>query len=264
MNYLLRNKHDKKQSKNSTFFILLLFIFLLLVSIFFGDSVSKIFISAGHNLWSGSRKSSQLFQDIFSGIFNKVELSERVREYEIKEIEWSIKDVQFSNLQNKIKDYEAVFGLIDDKDKYIISGVLSIPPYSPFDYIIIDRGESSGVRKEKKVYSRTGFLLGEVSDTYSNYSKVKLFSQSNNKILVKFGTSTPLYEAIGRGGGEFSTVVPKDSNIKEKDAVLFPGISGDIIGFVSKIDNDNAKVFDEVFFQYPLPLSLIDFVIIEK
>src|SRR4030067_2307241 len=65
-----------------------------------------------------------------------------------------------------------------DKKSYILGSIISKPPRSPHDMIIVDAGSSVGVGQGMKVIAHSNVLIGYVVDVFPNSSKVKLLSFS--------------------------------------------------------------------------------------
>src|SRR3989344_3591740 len=66
----------------------------------------------------------------------------------------------------------------------IIAAVSTRPPYSPYDTFVIDAGRRDGVISGDFVLVGDHLIIGEISEVFSNFSKVKAFSSPGEKIKV--------------------------------------------------------------------------------
>lgn len=262
MNYLLKSREKKDSVRKSISVAVIITVILILFSLIFRNITSRILFAIGDPLWNGNNFISKLIRSSFEGFFNSVELSNRIMTYEVKEAEWNVKDQEISVLQNRISEMENIMNRASTS-KVVIAGVLKIPPAIPFDTLLIDAGSKNGIAFGQKVYASQAFLMGEISETFPDTAKVKLYSTSGEKFQVRLGASSTTYEAVGRGGGEFSVSAPRDAKIKVGDLALFPGLGGDTAGVVAYVEEDPAKIFEEVYVRFPIPFSLLDTVFIK-
>lgn len=148
----------------------------------------------------------------------------------------------------------------------LFARVLTLPPQSIYDTLIIDTGSIQGISVGKKVFAGNNILLGEVVEVYEKTSKVKLFSSPDEKYEVIIGTASSSVRAtgIGRGNGMFEALVPREAKVTVGDIVTVPQISATVYGKVSFIITDPARAFDSVLFQSSIPLQSLRRVYVEK
>lgn len=148
----------------------------------------------------------------------------------------------------------------------LLGHVLTLPPQSFYDTLIIDMGSQQGVHVGKKVYAGNQILLGEVVEVNARTSKIKLFSSPNQKydVIIGVASSTVRATATGRGGGMFEALVPRESRVEVGNMVTVPELSTVEYGKVVHILTDPARAFDSVLFQSPIPLQSLRRVYVEK
>jgi rod shape-determining protein MreC len=144
--------------------------------------------------------------------------------------------------------------------RMILATVLSRPPFSPYDSLIIDTGTDIGVAVGDMVYASTDVLLGDISDVYAHTAKVNLFSSPGRKFPVLVGPSALQIEAEGRGGGNFRVVLPVEVGVEKGDPVRFAQSKSNIVGVIEEIEIDSADSLQEILFKMPLSLSEISYV----
>jgi cell shape-determining protein MreC len=160
-------------------------------------------------------------------------------------------NVIIAELQKENAELKAFNGRKDQKDT-IVAYILKKPPFTAYDSLILDVGLRDGVRVGDKVYAPASILVGYVDQVSNSTSKVKLYSSYGEKYEVLIGEKNIQVTAMGRGGGLFETVIPRDIKIKEGDTVTIPDISNAVFGLVGKIIADPARAFSTVIFSQPI------------
>ncbi len=138
------------------------------------------------------------------------------------------------------------------ENKMILGYILKKPPFTAYDSFILDIGSKDGVENGDKVYSTGNILIGEIAENNFNTSKVKLYSSYGEKYDIFITEKNIQAIAIGRGGGSFEAVVPRDLNIVEGDIVSIPDISNSVFGTVGRVIADPARAFATIIFSQPI------------
>lgn len=154
--------------------------------------------------------------------------------------------------QEMIKKENEKLNLILNRNKngdIILGYVISWPPSSPYDTLIIDIGSKQGVEKKDRVFFND-LVIGEIYDVFDNTSLVYLFSTNGSKLNVLLSGKTPVV-AEGIGGGNFIIKVPKDVVVNNGDKILLPGSLLNPIGFVEYVEAKSSDASQNVFFKSP-------------
>ena len=149
-------------------------------------------------------------------------------------------------------------------DGDVISTVLIRPPQSPYDVIVIDRGQDIGIAEGDQVYVWEGFPIGEVVTVYKNRSIVKLLSAPGNKVEVYIGTSTTAVVAEGKGGGNFFLKLPKVSDIKNGDLVARNFLPPEVFSTIESVDSNDGEAYTYAYFKLPINLNNLVYVLVKK
>ena len=114
--------------------------------------------------------------------------------------------------------------------------------------------------------------IGRVSVVYPFSSKVTLFSSPGEKTEVVIegkparlndisrSGGNVFTELIGRGGGNFETILPRDFILNKGDTVTLPGIVPYVIGVVETTISDPRDAFTKVLLTIPLNIFELKFV----
>lgn len=120
-------------------------------------------------------------------------------------------------------------------DERVSAAVISRPSFTPYDSLLIDKGARDGIHEGALVLAHENRAIGYVKKTYDSLSHVALFTTAGVESLVYLPSSRILAQARGMGGGTIRISVPQGMRIQEGDVVVYPTISRQSIGTISKI-----------------------------
>ncbi len=171
-------------------------------------------------------------------------------------------------------DLKEILGRKNEGTPLIIAAILEKPNQSPYDTIVIDIGSDSGLMVGKNVFALGSIPIGRVAEVYPRMSKVILFTNSGEKtevIISSKPASTDVSqggnvfaELIGRGGGNFEMVLPRDMILLKDDQVVLPGITPYVVGIVKTIISDEREAFQKALLVAPVNIQSLKFVEVEK
>jgi cell shape-determining protein MreC len=142
--------------------------------------------------------------------------------------------------------------------------VLSRPPHTPYDSLIIDMGEDHGLAPGDLVYADMNYLLGHVETVHLSSSVVELFSSPGEKIEVLLGSSTTPVIAEGRGSGNFFIKVPRNIEVKEGDPIIVPSLRSLVLGTAEKVDSGEGEAYAYIYFKLAVNLNSLRYVQVKK
>jgi len=163
-------------------------------------------------------------------------------------------------LQTENEKLKELLNLKDAKIKTILVRVLTKPNLSLYDTILVDLPEAAAAAGGEKVIVPPNILLGEVVEVAGRVAKVKLYStpaEKTNAILA----SSPVV-LVGRGGGNFKIILPREKTVSLGDVVTFP--PNFLIGKVSKIEADPRLPEQTIYVSSPVNIFNLEFVEIIK
>jgi len=152
---------------------------------------------------------------------------------------------------------------LEEERMGILAGVLSTPPRSLYDTIVIDAGSRNGVSVGMLVYANSDMPVGVVARVGAVSSVVELLSSPGRHVEVVVGASGEIRaSAEGLGGGNFVIRIPRDISISVGDPVSLPTLSGACIGYVSVVDAVPTDSFQTIRFSFETSLQDLRFVMI--
>ncbi len=262
MSYLLKSK-PKQENKTKFFVIVVVFALLSLSNFFFSGALKTVSHAIAKPVWAFSGYASKPFGSItdFFRFKNSLITRNTVLEEEVNSLK--LKEIDYDLLLKENEDLRSQLGIVNNSFK-ISSKVLSKPPRSPYDTLVIDSGSSAGVAPGNRVYLSDGVVIGFVTNVTPSTSLVKLFSTGDNTqeaVVSRTGTS---FNLVGNGGANFKLEVPKDTDIVWGDTFLYPSNSAAIIGNVYYIDQNSQSSFKTIHIRIPGNVFSSQWVFVEK
>ncbi len=283
MNYLL----DKKTRRNKFFKYILFFVALLVLiyfrsGIFYGLSYVSSFIFRpvlvlGNNIGEKLSNSGSYFYSKNSLLLENENLKSKLNEQEVRISNYN--SILAENL--KIKE---ILGRLptgqagkNEKVNMILAGILSKPNQSPYDTLVIDIGVREGILLGQKVFALGNVPIGRIAEIFPSSSKVILYSSPGEKTEIVIGGRPTLnafgiadaggdtfMQIIGRGGGNFEMVLPRDFILEKGTEAVLPGITPHVVGIVQMIISDPRDSFQKALLVSPVNIQELKFVEVER
>lgn len=167
-----------------------------------------------------------------------------------------------SALQVENAQLKELLGRSSATPNSILATVLVRPPKSPYDTIIVDRGERDGIRMGMIAYGAPEYAIGRVTEAKERTALITLFSSSNQKetVLIGNGASSTPALAEGRGGGNFYIKLPRNVEVNVGDAITWPDSELILLGTIEKIDADIGGTYADIYFKSPIDIHTLRYV----
>jgi len=262
MSYLLDKKIKRKKFFNITLSVVVLIIlFYFRAGIFNGFSgVSQVLfrpiLIVGQNI-------GEKFKSVGSHFLSKNYLYNQNQKLQTQ--------VDFNNARNSNYDsvvvenvsLKEILNRKDQKANITLATILSKPNQSIYDTLLIDVGAQQGIKEGGIVFALGNVPIGRVSLIYDNSSKVTLFSSSGEKTQVVVSGRDIFLELIGRGGGNFEMILPRDFTLQKGDQVVMPGIYPYVLAEVVTIISDLRDPVKKVLLTSMVNIQELKFVEVE-
>src|ERR1035437_9708272 len=251
MSYLL----DKK-IKNKKIFKIAFGVIFLIILFFFRAGIFNGFSKISHKIFrpvliTGNNLGDK-FKSFGAYFVSKSYLYEQNQKLQAQ--------VDFNNARNS--NYDSVVAgnisikeILNRKDlkvPMVLSAILNKPNRSIYDTLVIDVGAKEGIKTGNTVFALGNVPIGQVDIVYDNSSKVILFSNagettqavisSKNLPVLPTGQAVGrqdvFMELVGRGGGNFEMIMPKDLTMQKGDQVVMPGISPYVLAIAQTVISD--------------------------
>ena len=273
MNYLQDRKTKKKEFSRVIFFVIpILILFYFRMNIFHGlayvsSAIFRPVVILGNSVKDRLGDIYYFFTSKNSLIMENKDLGTKLRESEARLSNYNV--ILDENL--KLKE---ILGRKREETPMILATILAKPNQSVYDTLVIDAGEGQGLQRGNMVFAFGDVPIGRVREVYKFSSKVVLFSSSGEKtdVIISLSHNTPSgivedpttkdvsMEIVGRGGGNFEMILPRDFFLKNGDQAVLPGIMPYVVGIVETIISDPRDSFQKALLVSPVNIQELKFV----
>jgi len=144
----------------------------------------------------------------------------------------------------------------------IIASVLTHPPQTPHDILVIDSGSNDLIVPGQRVLLPDGPILGTVSEVFPRSAKVKLFSTVGEETNAALERGNIPVVLIGAGGGNFRISLPRDVEVKIGDRILSSDISSYLLAIVEDVSAAPTDSLQSVLVRSPVNVFTLRFVFV--
>ena len=172
-------------------------------------------------------------------------------------------EARMTNYDSFVADASAlreVLGRKNEKVSMVLGAILQKPNQSPYDTLLIDIGTEEGVNTGNTVFALGDVPVGRIAEAYERCSKVILFSSAGEKTMVFVSSQGPSMELLGRGGGNFEMILPKDITLQKGDQAVLPGLSPYVVAIAETIISDPRDPFTKALLTSPVNIQAMKFV----
>jgi rod shape-determining protein MreC len=174
-------------------------------------------------------------------------------------------------LQRENEELRKQIGLIPSKQFDLeASFVIGQNPQKLGSWILIDKGENSGIKVGMPVIISQGILIGEIAEVYQNAAKVLLLTDSESVINARDSETEAKGVVRGKFGlGLVLEMVSQEDMLNTGDSIITSGLGGDLPGglLVGKIQEPKVsldRIFQEAIVVAPVRYSNLDVVFVIK
>lgn len=146
-------------------------------------------------------------------------------------------------LQNENATLKArleAYGALGDRPG-IIAGVVSRPPQSAYDTLVIAAGTREGVTVGMEAFAEGDVPVGVVDTVWENFARITLFSAPQRETAGWVGPHSTAITINGLGGGALSASAAAAANIVVGDLVYVPGPGALLLGRVRDVETSPSS-----------------------
>lgn len=235
---------------------------ILIATTLFGFSgiFSNSTISIASPLFTARNSFSNWYESRSYILKNKEDLLDENLKLREELMESNLKLLSLDILKGENSELKGLLGRKTEERKSIVASVLLRPPQVPYDVIVIDIGEGSGVKEGMLVGAYGDILLGFVEEVFTNKSRVRLYSRAGEEVGVFINKTNIFTVARGNGGGNFEITLPRVDEVEVGGLITTSGAEPFILGIVEFIKADMADSFQKVLFRTPLNIQELKWV----
>jgi cell shape-determining protein MreC len=263
MSYLLDKKIKRKRINKVALIVVILF-----VVFYFRTGILNILSSATHfvfrpvlvlgeNIGNGFSNIRLILHNRKTLLIENENLKSQISESEADRANYA----SVVDENNKMKE---ILGRKGENQDFVLASILSKPNKSPYDTFVVDIGANSGVVVGEKVFALGNIPVGKIAEVYGDSSKIILYSSPGEKMDVIVSLRDVTMQLVGRGGGNFEMILPRDFVIEKGAEVVLPGFTSQVVGVVQTILSDPRDSYQKALLSSPVNIFQLKFVEVEK
>lgn len=187
---------------------------------------------------------------------SQVELMARIAELESALLGEEGRDSAYALLREENEELRNLFADATGTPA-VLAGVIARPPHTPYDTLLLDRGEQNGVVRDAPVYYGKGLALGYIREVFPRTSLVTLFSSPGAEATVYVFGPDIFTTAHGEGGGVVRVSIPQGLTVREGDLVVLPSLSAKVLGMVTYVESVPTEPEQSAYVVLNVPLQSI-------
>jgi len=263
MSYLLDRKKKNRKIRN-----VFLIILLLVILFYFRESIARGFSYLGYSIFRPvlvvGNNIGDKFDNFSINFKSKEALLLENENLKNEKEELSTKITNLEILQKENDSLREIFNRTKQKKNLILSTILLKPYFIFFDTLVIDIGEDEGLIVGDLVLAHGDVPLGRISEVYPKSAKVTLFSSSKEVTNVLISGKNIYMDLMGRGGGNFEMILPRDLVLEKGTEVLLPNIDNYVLAKVEGVITDPRESYQKAILRSPVNIQELKFVQVVK
>lgn len=263
----LQNR-DVKEKRKAWIFIFIIFVALSVSNKHLRQAISRSATLAFTPFLKISRLTNERWNN-FTFIFkNKNQLGEEVKKLTLEKVELEKEILMFDYLRAENEELKSLLERTNNKE-LVLASIISRPPQSPYDMIIVDAGAINGIESGMKAIAYSNIIIGHVTEVFPESSKVTLISSSGEETnvfieSVRSGNAKVAAVSVGLGGGNMEIKIPSSIQVSSGDQIITTGTFPFLAGTAEKIEMNLSDPFQRVLFRLPVNLQQAKHITIEK
>jgi cell shape-determining protein MreC len=239
-------------------------VFFILVAFGILSWTGQLFNSAGGPIWKTENFLTKSFYNLNYLFRTKSTITNENHNLidEVTYLRTSMSDYQI--LKNENDELKELLGRVGETSNFVLGNILAKPNHSPYDTIIIDVGNNSGIIEGQIVYADGNVPIGSVEKVYDKTSLISLYTNPSRKTEGFIDISNVSVELIGRGGGNFEMVVPVELSLEKGTIIYLPGSNSKIIALVDEVISEPTDPFKRVLLSSPVNVQNLKWVQVLK
>lgn len=181
----------------------------------------------------------------------------------------SIKQGQFSELQDENKILRASLNFLKKENNFVMANVIGKVPDPVNNILLIDKGKKDGLKEGLGVLAEEGILVGKIIKVEEKNSQIRMITDNESRIAVSVLNPD---QASGIMVGDHNlrlilTLVPLTENIKPGDKVVTSNLDPDIskgllIGQIESVQKELYQPFQNAVVKPTVDLNKLSIIYI--
>jgi rod shape-determining protein MreC len=206
--------------------------------------------------------------NFFSTIGSIGDLQNKNKELEQEVLKLNAEIAKLKEFENENKVLREQLGFAQSSNyKLLPAEIIGREPEDFFQYLIIAKGEKDGVKNGMFVLS-SGQLVGKITETYKNSSKLLLITNPSSSVgaMIQGSRATGIVKGA-IGGGLVMEMIPQNEVVRTGDTVVTSGLGGDypkglVLGNIESIESKPDELFQKANIKSQIDFKKLEMVFI--
>ncbi len=152
----------------------------------------------------------------------------------------------------------------------VLANVIGREPSGLGEYLLIDKGNRDGIKKEEVVITSGNILVGQITEISEFFAKVRLITDLNARVNVLISESGVIGLTENREGlGFFVDLLPQEKVIEPGQMVVTSGLagifpSGLLVGRIEEVISTDAQISQRARVKLTSDFNALDKVFVIK
>ncbi len=259
-----------KKNNNRVYFVLIMLIIFAEIIPATRKIISLGIITISKPITSSFSSVAKSSHGIMAGIFEisslrkeNANLVGKIKQFQVDTVKLEELEHENTVLKNQLGFWE------EHKDLDLIPArIIGKEPFGATDKIIIDKGETDGI-KEKTAVLSNGSMVGKVLEVYENQSKVTLITSKDSIVQAMLQKSRSLGIIKGNLDGVKLENIPQDTIVEANEAIVTSGLGGEIapgilIGWAKGDLSTESEIYKELNVELAEDITKLEYIFIVK
>ncbi len=188
---------------------------------------------------------------------SRAELLDRIKNLEEENFELKLKESDYDALYLESRKLKNELG-INIKGSFLRASVTARSPQTLFDTVIINIGETDGVKVGQLVLASENTAFGYITEVFTDTSIVKINSYNNTKHTGYVSRTLEVMDIEGISSGNFESVVPEDFDIDIGDKIIMNYIGNYTLAVVGSIKEADSLGNKTILLSLPFDIRKTD------
>jgi len=258
-----------KKDKPTYLYIIALIIILAVVPVT-RKNIGRAILYITKPLSRSISGSAQRSHGFFAGLSAIANLKQENNDLAQKLKNIQVDKTKLEELQHENEILKNQLGFMEEhKDTALLPArIIGREPFGALDKIIIDKGEEDGVKIKSAVVAN-GSLVGKVTETSANQSKITLITSKDSIVQAMLQNSRTLGIIKGSLEGVKLENIPQDTAVGDKEAIVTSGLGGEIspgilIGWVKGVSSTKSEIYKVLDVDIAEDLNKLELVFVVK
>jgi cell shape-determining protein MreC len=255
---------NRGQSRESILPLVILFcVLFLIIGTPLRTPIRALVVGISTPFWKASTAGKVFFSELIPSVFSGPTLLRENQQLKAEIATLRAEYWRSEVIKNERDILRGMLGRSTTTERDLLAYVLAAPNFAPYDTLVLDVGEDTGIFSGARVKTDGGFVIGTITEVFGTRSIAQLYSSPGLIRDVVVGSARVPAVAHGVGGGNYRVELPKNTDTSVGDEVSVLGSVEEFLGVVEEIVVDEKTGITVLFLRLPINMTELRSVIVD-